>query len=52
MDGGQFPAAYSVLSCEAYQAGERTNRTNLDFMAALKAVRRPPITELHMLQAL
>ena len=39
MDGGQFPADYSVLTCEAYQAGERINRTNLDLMAAMKAVR-------------
>ena len=39
MDGGQYPADYSVLTCEAYQAGQRTNRTNLDLMAALKAVR-------------
>ena len=39
VDGGQFPADYSVLTCEAYQAGERTNRTDLDLMAAMKAVR-------------
>ncbi|KAF0308662.1 Ionotropic receptor 25a [Amphibalanus amphitrite] len=38
MDDGQFPADYSVLTCEAYQAGQRTNRTGLDLMSAMKAL--------------
>ena len=44
MDGGQFPADYSVLTCEAYQAGQRTNRTDLDLMSALKAVRTADVS--------
>ena len=39
MDGGQFPSDYSVLTCEAYQGGQRTNRTDLDLMTAMEAVR-------------